>query len=154
MPALNSCCLRRGASRGFTLIEVMITVAIIAILASIAMPAYNDYVRRGQMHEAFSNLADLRVKLEQYYQDNRGYGSGTCASATTASWATFPASSYFSYACTLGNAGQSYTLTATGTGGLTTGYVYTLDSDNNRKTTSFKGSSVTKTCWLTKGSEC
>ena len=67
---------------GFTLIEVMIVVAIVAILAAVALPAYGDYVRRGQLPEAFSGMADLRVKLEQYYQDNRSYGTsgGNCAS--------------------------------------------------------------------------
>ena len=68
---------KRLPASGFTLIEVMITVAIVAILGSIALPAYFDYVRRGQLPEAFSNLADYRVKMEQYYQDNRNYGTTT-----------------------------------------------------------------------------
>ncbi len=62
---------------GFTLIEVMIVVAIIAILASIALPSYNDYVRRGQIQEAFGYLSDSRVKMEQYFQDNRNYGTAS-----------------------------------------------------------------------------
>ncbi|MGH8742788.1 MAG: type IV pilin protein, partial [Burkholderiales bacterium] len=58
---------------GFTLIELMTVVAVLAILAVIAVPAYNDYVTRGKIPEATSNLADLRVKMEQWYQDNRNY---------------------------------------------------------------------------------
>ena len=68
--------------QGFTLIEVMITVAIIAILAAIAVPNYTDYVTRSKFTEAHGMLADLRVKMEQYYMDNRRYstttGGGTC----------------------------------------------------------------------------
>ena len=64
----------RARATGFTLIEVMIVVAIIAILASVAMPAYTDYIRRGATQEAFTTLADLRIRLEQHYQDNRAYG--------------------------------------------------------------------------------
>ena len=69
--------------RGFTLIEVMIVVAIVAILATVALPAYTDYLRRGQIPEAFTYLSDYRVKMEQYYQDQRMYGVGTCANAAS-----------------------------------------------------------------------
>jgi type IV pilus assembly protein PilE len=64
----------RAWQRGFTLIEVMIVVAIVAILSSVAYPAYTDYVRRGQLQEAFTNLANYRIQMEQYYQDNGHHG--------------------------------------------------------------------------------
>lgn len=146
-----------GRSRGFTLIEVMVTVAIVAVLASVALPAYGDYVRRGQLPEAFGNLSDYRVKLEQYYQDHRNYGSVGCADVAGApSWANFVpnGAEHFGYACTLTNGGQGYTLAATGSKGRAIGHRYTITHDNQRATTSFKGASVSKTCWVTKGSEC
>ncbi len=62
-------------AKGFTLIELMIVVAIIGILSMIGIPAYNDYVTRGKLVDATSKLADMRIQLEQYYQDNRNYGS-------------------------------------------------------------------------------
>src|SRR5690606_1858627 len=60
-------------NRGFTLIELMITVAIIAILAAVAVPSYQDYVRRGKVTEATATLAQFRIKMEQYFQDNQTY---------------------------------------------------------------------------------
>jgi len=69
--------------KGFTLIELMIVVVVIGILASIGIPAYNDYVTRGKLVEATSALSDGRIKMEQYFQDNRTYVGGTCPAATT-----------------------------------------------------------------------
>ena len=53
---------------GFTLIEVMITVAVIAILAAVALPNYVEYVTRSRLVEAKTNLSDMRTRLEQYYK--------------------------------------------------------------------------------------
>jgi type IV pilus assembly protein PilE len=153
---------RRCARRGFTLIELMVVVAIVAILAGVAMPSYVDYLRRGVLPEAFTNLNDFRVKMEQYYQDNRGYGNlgGTaCANNTPPTWATFaPANArYFTFTCALtSNANnQSYTLTATGIAGTrAAGHTYTINQDNSQTTTAFKGTAVAKSCWLIRGSEC
>ncbi len=145
------------SARGFTLIEAMITVAIIAILSSIALPAYFDYLRRGQLPEAFNHLADYRVKLEQYYQDNRNYGTAKCADvAAPPSWANFAPGTarYFAFGCTLTDGGQGYLVSATGNTARAIGHTYTVNHANAQKTTAFKGKTVDKACWLTKGSEC
>ncbi len=159
----NTLIARSRRAAGFTLIEVMIVVAIIGILAAVALPAYNDYVRRGQIQEAFGFLSDYRTKMEQYYQDNRNYGTAAaCASDSTAStWNSFGPSNakYFTFSCaTNTKAGdttqQSYTVTATGSAGRATGHVYTINQNGDRATTQFKGSAVTAACWLSKDPTC
>jgi len=154
-----SASLRRPASssRGFTLMEVMITVAIVGILSAVAIPSYRDYVRRGQLPEAFGSLADYRIKLEQYYQDNRRYGTGACADGANApAWSSFSAAgvTYFTFSCTLTDAGQGFKVTATGAKGQASGHVYTLDHNNQKGTVTFKGASSGKGCWLLRGDEC
>lgn len=138
------------SARGFTLIEVMITVAIVAILASIALPSYSNYVRRGKLQEAFAQMATARAKLEQYYQDYRKYGTanGSCLTNASLSGST----KYFTYTCTVGATDQTYVITATGNNDLS-GYVYTLDQNNAQATTKFENTTVTKTCWITKAAE-
>ena len=122
--------------KAFTLIELMITVAIIGILSSVAYPAYTDYVIRGKLVEAKSALADGRVKIEQFYQDNRTFVGGTCPSDTT------------SFTLTCSNLGAStYTITATGKGSLND-FVYTINQNNAMGSTTRWGNSTS--CWVSK----
>ena len=115
--------------RGFSLIELMIVVGIVAILAAIAVPAYRDYVMRGKLAEAYTVLASQRVKMEQYYQDRRTY-DGACAAGTVA---PAPTGKYFTYACNIKD--QTYTLTATGiTAQGVPDFAFTIDESNNRAT--------------------
>jgi type IV pilus assembly protein PilE len=152
-----------NGTKGFTLIEVMVTVAIVAILASVALPAYSDYIRRGQIQEAFGFLADYRTKMEQYYQDNRNYGNATaCAPDITASkWNNFAPgeAKYFSFRCVPVTTApettpQRYVVTATGIGGRAIDHIYTINENGDRTTTEFKGATVAAPCWLSKSTSC
>ena len=148
--------------RGFTLIEVMVVVGIIAILAAIAIPNYTDYVTRGRIVEATAGLGDARNKMEQYYQDNRTYPTA-CQIAPTAAGATevqLQALQRFTLTCAFANA-QSYTVTAAGTGPML-GFTYTVDQ-TNLHTSAFSGSGAStgytaaahNTCWvIRKGGLC
>ena len=66
---------RSMRARGFTLIELMIAVAIVAILVAVALPSYRDHILRGQLADARNLLSSTAARLEQFYQDNRNYGS-------------------------------------------------------------------------------
>lgn len=139
--------------KGFNLIELMIVVAVIGILASIAMPAYTDYVTRGKLVEASTQLSDARVKLEQYYQDNRNYGSTDteCGVAVPSS-----PSKYFTFSCNwgAGATNQFFVVTATGVVATpTAGFIYTIDQDNAKTSDTPWGDGAT--CWvMKKGDTC
>lgn len=133
---------------GFTLIEVMIVVAIIAILARVALPSYVDYLRRGRIPDATAALSTLQVKMEQWFQDNRSYY--TSASVKTCG-VTASASSYFRFSCAA-SSDTAYVWTATGSGTMA-GFRYTINQDGTQTSTvtSVSGwSSPTGSCWVTK----
>lgn len=62
--------------RGYTLIEIMVAVAIIAIISAIAVPAYQGYIREARFSTAHMNASTLRVFLEDYRLDNGTYIAG------------------------------------------------------------------------------
>lgn len=133
-------------AKGFTLVEVMVVVVIVAILVSVVLPSYSDYVKRGKITEATSNLSALRVNMEQYYQDNRTYLNG----AVCGIGATPSATSFFNYACVA--TATTYTITATGQTSMA-GFTYTVDQANTKQTTAAPagwGVPPTANCWVTK----
>lgn len=135
--------------KGYSLIELLIVVTIIGILASIAIPAYQDYVKKGRAAEATGNLADLRIKMEQCFQDTRAYDNAACASfcAPVASSAV-----NFTYSCTARTA-TTYTIAAAGVSARDmSNFAFSVDQNNN-KTSTYDG--VSGNCWLTgKGASC
>lgn len=139
--------IRKRLQNGFTLIELMVVVAILGVLATIAYPSYQDYIVRGQIAEATSTLADTRVRLEQWFQDNRTYdGAPVCN-------AQLPTPKYFAVACA--TTPTTYTVTATGNG-ASTGFVYTINQQNVRATTGVKTGwgAAQATCWTIRKGGC
>ena len=132
----------RVPTRGFTLMEIMVTVALVAILASVALPSYAAYVKRARIPPALVALSTYSLRMEQVYQDSGNYGSTSCPAATINT-------PDFTMSCQPANKGRSYVATATGTGPMA-GYVYTLDHNGNRATVAHpKGGNAT--CWTTRG---
>jgi type IV pilus assembly protein PilE len=134
---------------GFTLIEVMITVAIVAILAAVALPAYDNYMTRSKIAEATANLSDLRVKMEQYFNDNRTYevvGAQTppCAPTSVADI------KYFAFSCNPAVTATTYTIQAQGTGSMA-GFTFTINQSNQKTTAAVPTGWTTPTpnnCWV------
>jgi len=136
---------------GFTLIELMVTVAIIAILAAVALPSYTAYITRSKLAEATSNLLAMRTKMEQYYQDNRSY-VGACVAGTVAALPT--GLKYFTMTCPTLTDGPpaAYTVRADGQGSDLAGLTLTIDQTNTRRTVSVPaGWTMPATnCWVSK----
>lgn len=65
------------SQKGFTLIELMIVVAIIGILAAVALPAYQDYTARAQAAEAISLSAGMKTSIAEFYQSEGGFPTAT-----------------------------------------------------------------------------
>ena len=130
---------------GFTLIELIIVIAIIATLAAIAVPTFSDYLRRGRIVEAVARLADHRVRMEQFFLDSRRYddGAGNCGYTAPRS-----AGDAFAVECIVSGAG--YMVTATGLGGNgTQGFIYTIDEADVRRTPAVPdGWVASRNCWV------
>ena len=137
------------SNQGFTLIELMIALAIGAILAAIAVPAYRDHILRARIPEATSTLSSLAMRLEQHYQDNQAYGDAKgCA-------ITMPTDKFFKFECSAENSGQSFLLKATGNSkGVMSDFVFTLDQNGNTKTTQVPAAwgKAPFNCWINKRS--
>ncbi len=113
-------------NHGITLIELLVTMAIIAIIAAIALPAYNSYVLEARISAAHQNVEPLRLALESYFLDENTYVAGQ--------WDPAPAGTRTLQTGDLGwrpdgDANQYvYTVIAGATGTIATSYRLTVQS--------------------------
>lgn len=143
------------AHNGFSLVELMIVVAVMGVLMAIALPNYSDYVIRSKIPDATSGLSNKRVQMEQYFQDNRTYVAAPACTADTTT------SQYFDFSCPAATPGAAttFTLAAVGKGSMAA-FTYTVDQ-NGTKTSTIAAAApsgwaaASASCWITsKGGAC
>jgi type IV pilus assembly protein PilE len=133
----------RCPQRGFTLIELMVTVAIVAILASIAVPSFLGQIRKSRRAEAITALQDVQLKLERWRVDHASYADP----GGTTSYPQLPPDGHYKFTLTASAATpNAYTITATPQAGQAKDSCGTLAISNAAGVIS-KTASGSGNCW-------
>ena len=124
--------------RGFTLIEMMLVVAILGIIAAIALPSYQGYMEKSRRSDATSILMRLASLQEQFFMDNRSYTANFMNLGFGNTTTIQSEAGYYAVTITVPTTGFSYELTATPQGvqaGDTRCANFTLNSNGTRGAT-------------------
>jgi type IV pilus assembly protein PilE len=136
----------KTASGGFTLIELMVTVAIVAILATIASAAYTSQVQKSRRTDARSALLDLAGREEKLFSTTNAYS----ATATDLGYAAFPiavGSGYYNLSVAVANPPVTYVITATAIGTQVNDTQCSTLSVNQLGVQFSTGTGTAATCW-------
>lgn len=118
MKKLSLSRLQRAAQRGFTLMEIMITVIIIGILAAVAIPTYQEYVRQGQRSEGAAYAMQLATAQERFFTMRNSYtttAADLSMNAFSGSSASLSSWTFVLAAGTTGDIATSFVVTGTNT---------------------------------------
>ncbi len=142
----------RRFARGFSLMELMVVFALVAVLATISLQSYGSYILSSKLTESFAMLDDYRLKMEQFKQDSRSYADplnvNSCGIAVPAG------NKYFDFGCTTAASGVQFTATASSKAGVGLGnaaaYSYSIDQNGTRNTLAFAGAAGPAGIWRNK----
>lgn len=137
----------RAASRGFTLIELMITVAIVAILAAVALPSYSQYMLKARRGDAQSFMAEVVARQQHFLIDRRAYATDiTAATSAGGLGMAIPSNVAGHYTVTVAtdnSAPPSFTVSAVPVGGQARDTCGTLRITN----AGVRSATGTGSCW-------
>ena len=140
-----------AGTRGMTLIELMIVVAVIALLGAVALPAYQDSVRKAHRADAKAALTTAAQRLERFYTENSRYDTATAGPLGTETISTLTENRYYTVALgVIAETRNAYTLTATPQGAQASDSCgsFTLNQRGDRGVVPPAGSTLTSTeCW-------
>lgn len=128
--------------KGFSLIELLLVMAVVGILTAVAFPAYQDYTLRGKLMQPTAALTEARLKYEQYFQDKNSTYVGAEAVYCPLETADF------AFVCPIPTA-TTFSITAVGKGNMA-GFSYGIDQDNTRSTLATVWGHTSASRWLTK----
>lgn len=137
--------MNRRRVTAFTLVEAMLVVAILATLASIALPSYAAYVQRSRILEGVARLSDARARMEEYFLDQRSYldSGGRCGALP----ATATDADAFALTCEASPTAFTYRATGIRAKGMEA-FLFAIDQSGTKSTVSLPpGWSRTPDCW-------
>ncbi|WP_343581206.1 pilin [Acinetobacter sp.] len=135
----------KSMQKGFTLIELMIVVAIIGILAAIAIPAYQDYITRSQVTEAVTLGGGLKAPLSEYGADKNAWPTALVAPTVTPTTGQLNATlggKYAAVTTTIGGGYPSGTVTITMGTGKASGSTLLFTTTDGGSTWSCNGGTI------------
>lgn len=134
---------------GFTLIEILIAIAIVSLIVSLGYPSYEHHVKRAKITEATTVLSELHLLSTQQFQDDRTYIKADNSCVVNA-----PNTDYFTFHCTATTDTYAWIAKNKANSGLgnQNDYAFSIDHLGNKSTQRFSGNTVSQACWILKKS--